>query len=56
MINITSQAIEKFLNDSRKYLAHENPRFKRFAGPPPAPLRPRREAANQTRWEIRSNL
>jgi hypothetical protein len=57
VITITSQAIEKFLVDSRKYLAHDNPHFKRVAGPlPPASVRHRREAANQKRWEIRSSL
>lgn len=57
MTTITPHAIEKFLADSRKYLAHENPRFKRVAGPlPPAYPKPRPAGPTQIRWENRSSL
>jgi hypothetical protein len=58
MITITPQAIEKFLADSKRYLAQEEPRFTRVAGPlPPAAPRPRQPAGpSQSRWEARSTL
>jgi hypothetical protein len=57
LINITPQAIEKFLSDSRRYLAHENPRIKLVAGPlAPTATKSRQPTPVHTRWEFRSSL
>lgn len=57
MITITSQAIDKFLADSRRYLAAENPFFKRVAGPRPATLpAPRQAVPARMHWASRSSL
>jgi len=57
MSSITPHAIEKFLADSRRYLADENPRFTKMARPlPPAPRKLRQPGPSLSRWEARSSL
>lgn len=57
MITITSQAIDKFLADSRRYLAAENPYFTRIAGRRAAPHpAPRQTMPAPMHWASRSSL